>query len=348
MGAISPSVLMRTPRISVCVANYNGEHLLHDCLDSILAQRCNASVEILVHDDASTDASVHVLESDYPLVKVLCSANNVGFCAANHRMIEQATGDYVLLLNNDAALSPDALQALLDASALQQTPGILTLAQHDWESGDLVDRGCLLDPFYNPVPNLDPTRADVAMVIGACMWMPHALWTHLGGFPIWFDSIAEDMHICCRARLEGYPVQVAPTGSYRHRQGHSFGGNRAQSQGLVTTLRRRRLSERNKTYVMVICTPPGLLWAVLPLHAIALCFEFLFLGAKRRDSALWTAVYGHALHSLWSERHRLRAARQEAQKGRIITTRRYVCAFTPRLRKLELLIRHGAPTITRH
>ena len=37
------------------------------------------------------------------------------------------------------------------------------------------------------------------MVIGACLWIPQGLWTELGGFPEWFESIAEDMYLCCRA-----------------------------------------------------------------------------------------------------------------------------------------------------
>jgi hypothetical protein len=45
-------------------------------------------------------------------------------------------------------------------------PAILSLPQYDFETGKLVDRGCLLDPFFNPVPNLDPAREDVAMAIG--------------------------------------------------------------------------------------------------------------------------------------------------------------------------------------
>jgi GT2 family glycosyltransferase len=335
------------PRISVCVANYNGEELLRDCLESVLAQRCAAEIELLVHDDASTDASVAMLQVDYPNIRLLCSSTNVGFCVANNRMVEESTGDYILLLNNDAALEPGALQALLDASASQQPSGILTLPQRDWASGTLVDRGCLLDPFYNPVPNLDPERADVAMVIGACMWMPRALWQRLGGFPDWFDSIAEDMYACCRARLDGYPVQVARASAYRHRQGHSFSGRRPGAAVLVTTARRRRLSERNKTFVMLICTPAWWLWLILPMHAIALCIECLVLSARLRTLELWSNVYVHAFIGPWRERRNLIAIRRQTQRARVLSARDYFCGFTPQLRKLALLLRHGAPTVTR-
>ena len=79
------------------------------------------------------------------------------------------------LLNNDAELYPDALRALHDEAEAIGEPAILSLPQYDFVTGELIDRGCLLDPFFNPVPNLDPGRRDVAMVIGACLWIPGPL-----------------------------------------------------------------------------------------------------------------------------------------------------------------------------
>lgn len=333
------------PRISVCIANYEGENVLIECLDSVLAQDINASVEILVHDDASTDTSLQLLRERYPQVTVITSERNVGFCIANNRMVAQARGEFILLLNNDAALAPDALSTLLHEAARQKPQGILTLPQYDWESGALVDRGCLLDPFYNPVPNLKSERRDVAMVIGACLWLPRTLWLELGGFPKWFESIAEDLYLCCRARLAGYPVQVAKDSHYRHRQGGSFGGNRAGVAGLVSTYRRRRLSERNKTFALYICTPSVLLWLLLPLHLLLLTIEGLMLSVVRRDPRLWREVYAHVWVALWTRRNGLRLKRHQVQSFRRISHTGFLHTFTISPRKLVLLWRYGIPKI---
>ncbi len=333
------------PRISVCIANYNGANVLGDCIDSVLAQTVDTPAEIIVHDDASTDGSLQLLRERYPQVALIASDANVGFCIANNRMVAQAQGEFVLLLNNDAALAPDALATLLQEAAQQQPRGILALPQYDWESGALVDRGCLLDPFYNPVPSTDPQRRDVAMVIGACLWIPRALWHELGGFPEWFESIGEDLYLCCRARLAGYPVQVPAASGYRHRQGASFGGNRAGASGLATTYRRRRLSERNKTFAMVICTPGAALWLLLPLHLLALTLEGFVLSLLRRDARLWREVYAGVWGALWTRRKQLRAQRHAVQSAPHRMPRRYFSNFVPRLRKLDMLLRHGAPDI---
>ena len=61
------------PVCTVCIANYNGESLLVDCIDSVLNQQCDFLVEIIVHDDASTDKSLELLATRYPQVKVIAS-----------------------------------------------------------------------------------------------------------------------------------------------------------------------------------------------------------------------------------------------------------------------------------
>lgn len=345
MDVNAPAPQEDLPICSVCIANYNGEALLRDCIDSVLTQAFEQPIEILVHDDASTDASIALLRADYPQVRIIASRENVGFCIANNRMAEQARGQYLLLLNNDAALAPDALSTLLAHAQTHHPPGILTLPQYDWESGDLVDRGCLLDPFYNPVPNLDPARTDVAMVIGACFWIPRRLWQELGGFPEWFESLTEDMYLCCRARLAGYPVQVTQSSRYRHRQGHSFGGNRARAGKLSSTYQRRRLSERNKTFVLTICTPTPWMWPLLMTHLVALGVEGVLLAMARRDRRLWRDVYASCYHSLRMNWSRLRTARNVVQQSHRSRTHTYGNGFIFMPRKLQMLLNYGLPTL---
>ena len=92
------------PLCSICIANYNGEGIISDCLDSIYHRKRHRTFEIIVHDDASTDNSVQYLRKHYPQVTIIESDVNVGFCISNNRMVDRARGEYVLLLNNDAAV----------------------------------------------------------------------------------------------------------------------------------------------------------------------------------------------------------------------------------------------------
>lgn len=332
------------PRVSVCIANFDGEALLPACIDSVLAQSTGAAVEIFVHDDCSRDVSVRLLRERYPSVHVLASDENVGFCIGNNRMVARARGDFVLLLNNDAALAPDAIDRLLEMAELMGRPAILTLPQVDWETGALVDRGCLLDPFFNPIPNLAANRDEVAYVIGACLWCPRETWHALGGFPEWMGSIGEDLYLCNLARLRGIPVRALRESHYRHRQGASFGGNRADG-GLRTSIRRRRLSERNKMSALIVLAPGPTMWPLLALHLLALAGEGLVLSLLRREAPLLREVYLPALATPFRECAVLLVRRRDAQETRTVSVRKWFSAVRWQLRKLAMLRSYGVPTV---
>ena len=307
------------PVISVCIANYNGMGVIDECLRSVLEQQGEIAVEILVHDDASSDGSLAHIRDHYPTATVIASESNVGFCVANNRMSAQARGKYLLLLNNDATLYPDALLRLLCEAERLDRPAILGLPQYDASSGELIDVGSLFDPFLNPVPNLDRGCNDVGMIIGACLWLPRTLWNDLGGFPEWFQSLAEDMYLCCRARLAGHPVRAIGQSGFLHRVGHSLGGGKVTTEGrLVTSRRRRALSERNKTFVMIVSYPAVILIMALPLHIMVLLMEGLLLSMLKRDATLWQTIYAPLLLSLWNKRGPLLKLRRETQEQRRI------------------------------
>ncbi len=333
------------PICSVCIANYNGAEVIGPCLESIQNQDFDLPLEIIVHDDASTDASVEFIRSRFPRVILIISEENVGFCVSNNRMVSRASGRYILLLNNDATLRPGAIRNLVDYAEKNPSPAILGLPQHNMQTGELIDRGSLLDPFLNPVPNLNPERMDVGMVMGACLWIPKRLWDELGGFPEWFESIAEDLYLCCRARLNGYPVAVLRESGYDHWVGRSFKGGKVLRNALRTSYRRRALSERNKSYTFFICWPTILVYPFFCLHLLLLMLEGMLLSGLKADREILKVIYLPCFGSLWKERHRLRRERNGVQSAKKIGLLRFLTAFTPVPYKVKMLFHFGFPTI---
>lgn len=333
------------PVVSVCIANYNGIGLIDACIDSVRGQIGGIPVEIIVHDDASTDGSVAHVRSRHPDVRLIESAENAGFCVANNRMADVAGGKYLLLLNNDATLLPDALRAL-HANAMQLgRPAILTVPQYDANSGELFDMGSKLDPFLNAVPNRDPSCSDVGMVAGACLWIDYALWQELGGFPEWFGSIAEDLYLCCRARLLGHPVRALGISGYRHRIGQSFGGGKALSGKLVTTFRRRALSERNKTFVMAMTYPPPAMQVMVPLHLLLLVVEGALLALLKGRMSLWKDIYLPVFIGLIRQRNNLVAGRAVIMGNRRLSISAFFGVFEVIPYKLRMLLKYGVPQV---
>lgn len=334
---------MDTPLVSVCIANYNGIHLIDDCVRSIQKQLGDIPLEIIIHDDASSDQSADYIRQHYPYAVLIESHVNAGYCISNNRMAAIASGEYLLLLNNDAALFPDAILALLSEARRLQVPAILGLPQYDWESDRLLDMGSLLDPFLNSIPNFN--AGEVGMVAGACLWIPKNLWDELGGFPEWFGSIGEDLYLCCIAKLWGYPVRTLGTSGYRHHVGQSFGGGKAAKNHLSTTFRRRALSERNKTFVMAITYPAALFLVIFPLHLLLLLTEGISLSLLKRQGRLLRDIYFPVIGAMWRERRQLWQLRRKIQMNRRIGTTKFLSVFTPTFHKLSMLLKYGLPEV---
>ena len=331
------------PVVSVCIANYNGEHLLDACIGSVLAQENAPSFEIIVHDDASTDRSLEVL-ARYPLVRVLGFAENAGFCVSNNRMAEIAEGEFLLLLNNDAQLFPDALSTLLDRSVELRHDAVLGMPQYDARSGSLVDHGCWLDWLMSPVSRCDPRSAPPSVVIGACMWIPRSIWDRTDGFPAFFGTNAEDIYLCCAARWLGHEVAVTRGSGFLHILGASQGGGRADEAGRLTLNRRRRFSsERNRAIVAWVFLPAGLAFIQMLLNWAVLSAEALVLTMRTRDPGIVGTLYVESQRSALARipdarrlRHRLSGLRRTdagGPFGRLVVIPA----------KLRMLMRYGLP-----
>jgi GT2 family glycosyltransferase/glycosyltransferase involved in cell wall biosynthesis len=104
------------PRISVIVLTYNNLDLTKDCLDSLVRWSDYPNLELIIVDNASSDGSPDYLrqfESQHPQVKVLLNSENLGFAAGNNVGLKAATGDYLVMLNNDTIVTPGWALTLL-------------------------------------------------------------------------------------------------------------------------------------------------------------------------------------------------------------------------------------------
>ena len=330
---------------SVCIANYNGAKVLEGCLNSVFQQDFPFNIEVILHDDASTDESISIVTEKFPTVRLLKSNINVGFCVSNNRMVSQARGKYILLLNNDAELRKDALSVLYNYAVRTNFCGIIGLPQYSMETGELLDMGSILDPFLNSIPNKNNSRLNVGLVIGACMWLPRKLWNELGGFPEWFESLSEDKYLCCCARLKGYPVIALSDSGFDHWVGMSLGGGKITSCRLKTTYRRRALSERNRSFVMFLCYPSPMAYLLIPVHLLLLIFEGLILSAVKKEKRIWQEIYWPCFKALYRNRKKLMRIREKIQNGRRVTSLSFYSAHTCMPHKLIMLMKYGVPVL---
>lgn len=110
-------------QVSVIVVTYNNLPLTRLCLASLESDDCVK--EVIVVDNASSDGTPQFLEhwaQERPGRRCLLNDQNRGFSAANNQGLAVATGSFLMLLNNDAVVTPGALRTL--QNHLQQDPTI--------------------------------------------------------------------------------------------------------------------------------------------------------------------------------------------------------------------------------
>jgi len=103
------------PEISVILVNWNGRQFLPDCL-SALRQQTFRGFETIFVDNASTDDSLEYVRANFPEVKIVALENNRGFSGGNIAGYAHASGETIVLLNNDTEAHPEWLEAIYRAS----------------------------------------------------------------------------------------------------------------------------------------------------------------------------------------------------------------------------------------
>lgn len=115
------------PFVSIVIPNYNGAHYLPICLEAVKGLRYPSDrFEVIVSDNGSTDGSIELLRDKYPWVRVIENGRNLGFASGCNVGIRISRGDYIVLLNNDAAPEPAWLENLVAVAEADPQAGMVT------------------------------------------------------------------------------------------------------------------------------------------------------------------------------------------------------------------------------
>jgi GT2 family glycosyltransferase len=96
--------------VSVVIVSFNTREVLRECLEAVAQESAGLHVETIVVDNGSRDGSIEMLRADFPAIELIVSEENLGFGRANNLAFEKVRGRYIVLLNSDAFLTPDALR----------------------------------------------------------------------------------------------------------------------------------------------------------------------------------------------------------------------------------------------
>ena len=220
-----------SPRVSVVIPVHNHYRHTWNCLRSLLETANEASFEVVVVDDASSDETVDELDTIDGIVK-LRNDENLGFVGTCNRGASAAQGDYVVFLNNDTAVADGWLDALLETfdrfpdaglvgarlvypdGRLQEAGGIVFSDGSGWNYGRFEDPD---HPAYNFVREVDYCS-------GAAIMLRRSLFETLGGFDQRYaPAYYEDTDLAFAVRAHGLKVYYQPRSVVTHFEGITSG-----------------------------------------------------------------------------------------------------------------------------
>jgi GT2 family glycosyltransferase len=219
--------------ISALIPTLGGQSRLDRNLGSVRTalETAGEGWEILIVDDGGGS-----IVADGRGMRVISLPENRGYGPAVNAAASSATGDHVLVLNDDVRLEPDTVaklrRRLTDPDVFAVVPSILSpLAACGDEGGKTAEfRAGLVEIREAPSTTLHPTF----FAVGCCFLCPRALWQQLGGYdPAFAPFLWEDVDLSYRAWRRGFRVLHDPSAVCHH-------------EGSATLNERRTLGERER------------------------------------------------------------------------------------------------------
>ncbi|MGI8864396.1 MAG: glycosyltransferase family 2 protein [Solirubrobacteraceae bacterium] len=220
--------------VSAIVVSFNRCESTVRCVESLLVALDGVAgpTEVIVVDNNSHDDSVPALRRLSDRLRVIGMARNLGFAGAVSEGMRQSSGQWVLLLNNDATIEPEAVIRLLEVGSGDESigslaPMILFSGDAHWinSTGLVVDRlGIGHDRLLGqPAADRDTAPVEVFGASGGAALFRRSMLEDAGGVDASFFMYLEDLDLAWRARARGWRAMHVPEAVVHHDHSLSAG-----------------------------------------------------------------------------------------------------------------------------
>jgi GT2 family glycosyltransferase len=231
--------------LSIVVPVHNCRELTEACFDSLL-RTVDATMEIVVVDDASDRETSTYLEKLSPPFRVIRQEVNEGYAKSVNRAAATVRAERVLLLNNDTVLTPGWLEPMIELLDLDERVGAVGNVQRNPRTGLVDHAGVFFDlegmPTHahknrrNPPPGAFRERHAAS---AACLLMRTEVFRRFSGFDEAYRNGMEDIDLCVRLCEAGYRILVSHRSIILHHVSQSPGRHEHNAENSLLFASRR-------------------------------------------------------------------------------------------------------------
>ena len=219
------------PRVSILIVTYNCEEFIGPCLDSIFRNTSWPNYEIVVIDNCSTDQGAEIVEryaKASERIRFTRQQKNIGFAGGNNIAAQQATGDYLLLLNPDVLVPPGWMGRLVHHCEIDQGTGavaaVTNFSGNETKISFSYANSSEMEKFAG---DLSFEKANQSIEISVaplyCVLVPRLVWDRVGGLdPGYQIGMFEDDDFSHLVKKAGYRVIAAEDCFVHHFGNGSF------------------------------------------------------------------------------------------------------------------------------
>lgn len=207
-------------QLSIIIVNWNTRCLLDECLGSIYRTVTFPSFDVWVVDNASSDDSVEMVRSKYPLANLIVNEKNEGFGRANNQAIHASSGETVLLLNSDVLLTKGSVEAVYRTLMKHPSIGVIScmLTDPDGQPQDCWHTDFPHGPkLRGSRPSLPDGLREATWVWAAFQMVRRQVICDVGAFDEDFVVFYEDVDWCWRIWEAGWTIAHCPDVKVIHR-----------------------------------------------------------------------------------------------------------------------------------
>jgi GT2 family glycosyltransferase len=140
-------------QLSIIILNYNVRYFLEQCVLSVQKALEGIDGEIIVIDNASSDASCEMMKTKFPHIKLIENQDNLGFPKGNNIGVAQAKGEFICILNPDTVVAEDTFSKILSFVKSSEVEIFSSNSQLPTPNSQLGIIGCkLIDGAGNFLP----------------------------------------------------------------------------------------------------------------------------------------------------------------------------------------------------